>query len=245
MCKRRRYKIIDRGFSAIICISFLSAALLTGCGNSQKEPSEESEARIDISELKEHNSDIFGWIYAPDTAINYPLMQNADGDDSFYTDHDESKEFDENGSVYIEAANLNNMCDFNEVIHGIPSEEIDSFLDRDYFEDHEYIHVYLSGNSLVYYIVAAYSRDNNRLLEQYDFSYAYGCQEFIDEIYSGKSMNKNIRSGWESGLTPEHFLITLTTDGAGDKQNVVIGCLVGDAAGQIDRVVDWSDPDNE
>ncbi|MEE3451830.1 MAG: hypothetical protein VZR27_14275, partial [Acutalibacteraceae bacterium] len=77
--------------------------------------------------------------------------------------------------------------------------------------------------------------------EQYDFSYASGCSEFIDEIYSKAGMNGIIREGCESGLSPEHFLITLTTDSITEpgRQTVVVGCLVGDAAGKINREIDY------
>jgi len=242
----RRYKTIDRYFFAFLALIFMTTALLTGCGKDAKENADSDESGIDIRELQESNSDIFAWIHVPDSEINYPVLQSSDGDDSFYQSHNSEKEPDANGAVYIEAANLSNMCDFNEVIHGIPREYIDNFLDRDYFEKHDYIYFYMDGNILVYYIVAAYSREDTRLLEQYDFSYAYGCQQFIDEMYSGKSMNKNLRSGWERGITPEHFLITLTTEGYGNgNQNIVVGCLVADVAGNIDREVDWSYPDNE
>ena len=48
-------------------------------------------------------------------------------------------------------------------------------------------------------------------------------------------------------LAPENFLITLTTPSIDEpgKQTVVIGCLVGDVRGDIDRYVDYSEPYDE
>ncbi|WP_155838106.1 hypothetical protein [Butyrivibrio sp. FCS014] len=45
----------------------------------------------------------------------------------------------------------------------------------------------------------------------------------------------------------ENFLITLSTRNNDDpsKQTVVIGCLVGDVRGEIDRYIDYSDPEDE
>lgn len=242
MNKTRRYTDIDREIVKKIILVVLVLLTVTGCAKTDKEinPSDGDGTLIDFESLREENEDIFAWIYAPGTGINGPLLQNSDGDDEFYKSHNVAKEPDPNGCYYIESANMKDMCDFNEVVHGVPTAELGRFLDRSYFESHQYIQVYMDGNSLIYYIMAAYTRDNSRLLEQYDFSYASGCQQFIDEIYSGRSMNKNIRSGWETGLEPGHFLLTLTSDDS-DKQTVVIGCLVGDAAGKIDRVIDWED----
>jgi sortase B len=145
------------------------------------------------------------------------------------------------------------MCDFNEVLHGSsPSDgtmfaDLQKFLDKKFFDDHEYIYIYMEDNALVYYVYAAFARNDNRLLETYDFTYASGCQAFLDEIDSNKSMNKMLRHGWDGVVDPENFIITLTTKSADDpsKQTVVIGCLVGDAAGTIDRVVDYTDPDTD
>lgn len=48
----------------------------------------------------------------------------------------------------------------------------------------------------------------------------------------------NLREGWE-GVTPYHFLITLTTqkEENADRQFVVVAIMTEDAAGTIDRIV--------
>ena len=53
-----------------------------------------------------------------------------------------------------------------------------------------------------------------------------------------------MREGWEGQVKPENFLITLTTTNAETgKQLVVVGTLIGDVAGTIDRYVDYGDPE--
>ncbi len=252
MGKNGRYRY--RGFVAV-CFALM---LLSGCGKSSGSAADvansSEDSHVDIKELQKENSDVFAWVTVPDTNINYPVLQNGEGDDRFYTDHNWLKESDPNGAIYIEAANLRNMCDFNEVLHGQnPGDgtmfsDLSKFLDRTFFEEHPYIYVYLDGNALIYYTFAAYTRDDKRLIEQYDFTYAFGCQAFLDEIYSGsRSMTKNVRTGWEDAVTPENFIITLSTASREDpgKQIILVGCLVGDLRGTIDRYVDYSDPGSE
>lgn len=260
MYTKRRYKIVDMITVKGLFLP-LTVVLLTGCSQKAADsvrntgyeksvlPTEQTTGFEDIKSL---NEDAFAWLYIPDTDINYPILQDSEGDDSFYKGHNEYKEPDENGAIHIEAANLNNMCDFNEVIYGSSPDDgsrfaqLNNFLDKDFFDEHKYVHVYMEDNSLIYYIIAAYTRDNTRLLEQYDFSYASGCMEFINEIYRKGDDNKIIREGCETGLKPEHFLITLTTDSTDEpgKQTVVIGCLMGDVAGKIDRDVDYGDEED-
>ncbi len=257
-----RYKKID-GKAAKRVLALLAAVMLiTGCGASsdKNDVSLEgarsetgSDSHVDFDKLREVNSDIFAWIYVPDTNIDYPVVQSSLGDDYYYINHNINKKEDPKGAIYTEAANLTNMCDFNEVLHGqCPDDgtmfaDLNKFLDRSFFEEHPYIYIYMDGNALIYYTFAAFARNDTRLIQQYDFTYASGCQAFLDEIYNGRSMNRIVRSGWENAVEVDNFIITLTTKNSDDptKQTVVVGCLVGDLRGVIDRVVDYSDPESD
>ena len=254
-----RNNYIDKiALKRLLCIA-LSVLMLTGCGKgasgaeAAQGAQESTKERGDFDVLKAQNEDIFAWVYVPDTNIDYPVCQSSEGDDSYYITHNYLKQEDPKGAIYTECANLKDMCDFNEVLHGSSPEDgtqfadLQKFLDRKFFEEHEYIHIYMEGNALLYIVFAAFSREDNRLLAEYDFTYASGCQAFLDEIYSGRSMNRNIRTGWEDMVEPENFIITLSTKNRDDpgKQTVVVGCLVGDVAGTIDRYMDYSDPEDE
>ena len=87
---------------------------------------------------------------------------------------------------------------------------------------------------------AACERENTSLIRSYDFTYGSGCEQFLKDLYESRQMGKNLREGWEE-MTPYHFLMTLTTESQGDpnRQFVVVAALVGDAAGEIDRTVEW------
>ncbi len=263
MGKTCRYNNVSMNALKFGLTMILAAMLLVGCGKGNgnadiaitdgARDESAADSHVDFEKLKQTNSDIFAWLYIPDTDIDYPVVQNGDGDDSFYLNHNVYREEDPKGAIHIEAANMKDMCDFNEVLLGSAPEDgdmfagLNKFLDRSYFEDHKYIYVYTEGNALIYYVFAAYSREDTKLLQQYDFSYASGCREFLNEIFSSKSMNRNVRAGWERAVEVENFLITLSTQNTDDpsKQTVVIGCLVGDVRGEIDRYIDYSDPEDE
>lgn len=203
------------------------------------------DAQVDFRALKEENPEIFAWIYIPDTSIDAPVAQSGESDE-YYASHNITKENDENGALYIEAANLTSMCDFNTVIHGNTAEDGESglfaelyqFSDPDYFDSHEQMYLYLEDNVLTYEIFAAYERENNSLIRTYDFTYLTGCDQFLKDMYGIRSMNMMIRSGWED-VTPYHFLVTLTTSRGkdSDSQFVVLAALIEDPAGTIDRAV--------
>ncbi len=202
------------------------------------------DASVDFAVLKEENPEIFAWLYVPGTEIDVPVLQSMQGDD-FYGTHNASGEEDADGAVYIELANLANMCDFNTVMHGKtggeetgPFAELYRFADPDYFKEHEQMYLYLDGNVLTYEIFAAYERENTSLIREYDFTYYTGCRQFLNDLYGTRDLGMNLREGWD-GLTPYQFLVTLTTqkEDNKDRQMVVVAVLTADAAGTINRIV--------
>ena len=245
-----RRKVIK---SSILACLILVAAALGACGSDKEEyieeiaeevPEETTNASIDFDELRERNPDIFAWLSIPGTEINYPVLQSGESD-TFYESHNAEGEEDDTGAVYIELANLTNMCDFNTVLHGKTGADEDGlfadlyrFADPDFFEDHEYAYLYLDGNVLTYEIFAAYERENTSLIRTYDFTYLSGCQKFLDDLYGTRDMSMNLREGCE-GVGAYKFVITLTTQRAenAEKQFVVLAVLVQDEAGTINRVV--------
>lgn len=205
------------------------------------------DTQVDFEALKKENPDIFAWLYIPGTDIDCPVLQSTQADD-FYESHDAFGKENEEGALYTELANLTNMCDFNTVIHGKAPRngekglftDLYKFGDPDFFADHKDIYLYLEGNLLTYTVFAAYERENDSLIRSYDFTYGGGCEKFLADLYGTREMGKNLREGWE-GITPYNFLITLTAGGGADaeKQFVVVAALTGDAAGKIDRAVEW------
>lgn len=205
------------------------------------------DADVDFEMLQAENPDIFAWLYIPGTEIDAPVLQSAEADD-YYENHNAFGESDKGGALYTELANLKNMCDFNTIIHGKAGQDGEGglfsdlyrFADPDFFGQHEDIYLYLDGNLLTYTVFAAYERENTSLIRTYDFTYGSGCEKFLADMYNSREMGKNLREGWEEA-TPYHFLITLTAESPADpeRQFVVIAALVGDAAGNIDRTVEW------
>lgn len=238
---------------ASLTVLTVAAAIMTisisGCGKAKTgsgdaEPTPEAtveeenkiEFTTDIKSLTEQNEDIFAWLRIPGTNIDYPILQSGITDD-YYESHNEKMEEDEDGALYIEMANMMDMCDFNTVIHGKQSKfnELYKYADPEFFGSNGEIFVFLDGNVLTYQVFAAYERDNTSLIRTYDFSYISGCQEFLDDLYN-KEIGKNLLEDW-GVITPYNFCITLTTqlEENSDKQYVVVAALVNDEAGTINR----------
>ncbi len=202
-----------------------------------------ADGHIDLEALQKQNPDIFAWLYVPGTDIDGPVLQSGIADD-YYESHTADGKEGETGALYTEMANLMNMCDFNTIIHGKDEKEGDILYDMhffenpDFFAEHNKLYLYLSDNVLTYEIVAAYYDEGSDILRRHDYTTFQGCQDYLTKMYGAKDMGKNFREGWEE-LTPYHFLLTLngSTRNSTASQYVVIGVLVEDAAGRIERVI--------
>ncbi len=201
-----------------------------------------ADNQIDFTRLQEQNPDIFAWLYIPGTGIDLPVLQSPVSDE-YYITHDIFGNENSAGAVYTEMPNLMNMCDFNTVIHGddlakgSPFWELHRFEEADFFARHEILYLYLPDNVLTYEIFAAYYDEGSDILRRYDYTSYAGCEAHLEDICMGRSMNRHFREGWE-GLTPYHFLVTLDgKTGEDGTQYVVIGALIKDEAGKIDRVI--------
>lgn len=204
-------------------------------------PDKDADISSKLNSMMTDNNDAFAWITVDGTSIDGPVFQSWEEDD-YYASHNRTNENDNIGEMYIEMANIIDMCDFNTVIHGSGGEngvfaELINFENPDFFEANEEFTIYLADNKLKYEIWAVTERENTSLIRDYDFTYSSGCKAFLEDVYDSKVMNKHIRSGW-GDANENMFMVTLTVDNpASDKQLIVIGALVEDQRGTINRVV--------
>ena len=199
---------------------------------------ESQSLNIDFNQLQAKNSDIFAWIKVPGTDIDMPVLRSEE-DDTFYTTHDADKNPSTDGAAYVEMANFPQMCDFNTVIHGSKAifSDLINFENPDFFDKNDTFYIYMPDNVLTYTIWTVYTRENNSMLRAYNFADGKGCRAFLDDVYNGRYMGKQIRDGWYE-LNEYKFIVTLTIDDpSSNDQLVVMGALVDDAAGNINREV--------
>ena len=241
----------DKRPSISILFVLVLAVCLSGCGGRNAGNSaatsgtmgeSAADLSVDLSPLIAQNPDIFGWLYIPESGIDDPLMQRIDGDDAWYLTHDCTGAESPEGALFIEAGNLLDMCDFNTIIHGYGGkggifEELTRFADPDYFDSHGQCYIVIDGNALTYEIWTAYERNDTSILRSYDLTETSGCEAYLEDMrWEQASSGALIREGWEAGVGPDTFLITLTADSvAPGRQFVVQGCLIADQAGTIRR----------
>lgn len=189
------------------------------------------EKNLDWEKLWDTNEHIYGWIYIPNTNVDYPVLQHPT-DDSYYLDYnlDGSKGYP--GCIYSEHRyNSTNWDDFNTLLYGHNMKNgtmfktLHYFEDSKFFEENRYIYIYTPEHTYVYDIFGAYTYSNKHILATYHFQTDTNRQTYLDEVFAIRDMSAHFREGVE--VTPEDYLLTLTTcTGNSSTRYLVQGVLV-------------------
>ena len=91
---------------------------------------------VDFEHLRKVNGDVIGWIFCPDTAINYPVVHATDNE--YYLDRDYRREYDPNGAIFTDADNSPGFADFNTIIYGHHMADMSMFASLEYWLDQAY-----------------------------------------------------------------------------------------------------------
>jgi sortase B len=121
---------------------------------------------VDFSALKAINSDAIGWLYCPDTVIDYPVMEAQDY--TYYLRHLPDGTYNINGSVFLDYGCAPDFSDRLSVIYGhnMKTEKmfgtLVNYKDQAYYDAHPYLYLYTeTGNyriSLIYGAVVSADR---------------------------------------------------------------------------------------
>lgn len=176
---------------------------------------QKADLPIDFEGLWEINPEIYAWIRIPDTNIDYPVLQHEEEDQSYYLTRDIYGETQQAGSIYTESYNQKDFTDPNTVLYGHNMKNgsmfhnVRYFAEKEFFDEHEELYIYLPDKILKYEIIACYEYDDRHLLGSFDFSDGEVFAEYLEGIMNPRSIYAMVREGIE--LTTEDRLVTLST----------------------------------
>jgi len=187
---------------------------------------------LDWDALHEENGDIYAWIYVPDTAVDYPVLQHPT-DNSYYLDYNMDGTKGYPGCIYTEDYNSKDFSDIHTVIYGHNLEDktmfstLHNFEDGELFDKDHYIFIYTEDYVFVYRIFAAYEFNSIHLLDNYDYTNEYVYEDYLKKIYQIADEAANVREDIQ--VTTEDKIVTLSTcteDHDSGRRFLVTGVLV-------------------
>ncbi|WP_323090066.1 class B sortase [Allobaculum sp. JKK-2023] len=171
------------------------------------------DREIDFAKLKEINPEVIGWIYVPNTEINYPILQSEDNEKYLNTNLNGEPEV--TGSIYIENFNAADFSDPVTLVYGHTTfdstgeyeletmfSELHNFEDPAYFEANPYIYIYTPEKTMKYQIFSAVVFDNRYIPGNYQFLDPVDFQNYLDELRNtpGANVNRDLEVTQDTGI---------------------------------------------
>lgn len=166
-------------------------------------------ATIDLKALREINPDVVGWIYIPNSYINYPLMQGADN--QFYLEHTWEGNANPYGSIFLEHRNSPDLTDFNTIIYGHNMRNGSMFagLSNYAYQWHwawnRYVYIVTDSGILRYEIFSSYFAD----VDSTTYGLSFNQPETRENFIAHALENSQIETGITPAITDR--IITLST----------------------------------
>lgn len=194
-------------------------------GDPEQIKASEIPITVDFDALLERNGDVTGWLYCPETAVNYPIVQGQSNDQYLHRDIDGNHL--KSGTLFVDYRNGTLGTDANYIIYGHNMKNGSMFNALAKYKKQ----AYYDSHPIMYYLTP----EGNYRLELF----AGRVVKRDDEIYTFNQSNEELqglldeyksKSTFESAVEPgpDDIIITLSTcsyefDNA---RYIVIGRLV-------------------
>ena len=171
----------------------VSSPQSTPSGSTSESEEYFPEAYADIENLLSVNPDIVGWIWIPNTNINYPLLR-ADNNQKYLSLSYNLKQTN-SGSIFMDYRNSPDFSNDNTVIYGHNMKNggmfgrLKDYSDIDFLKEHCFFYIFTKDRILKYRIFAAYKTENTSESYTMDFSGDVSYGDYISYIESNSKSN--------------------------------------------------------
>lgn len=172
-----------------------------------------SETQNQIQKLKEINSDVKGWISIENTKISHPVVQTVDN--SFYLEHDVSKNKNRYGAIFVDANNdisdPKNFQGQNIVIYGHYMKDgsmfasLKNFRNPVFFKSNDTIKLDLFLKSYKFQVFGVYLVNDDFDYRSASLGTEANIKNLLKRLRSKKVMNRDVT------LSPDDTILTLST----------------------------------
>ncbi len=149
---------------------------------SGSDKEETNSAFIDLATI---NDNYKGWLKIEDTVIDYPVMKSSEDDQEYYLHRDFDKNYSFSGTPFIGAGADENSDAFVIYAHnmnnGTMFGTLDFYADKEWAEQHPYIHFDTANEDRVYRVFAAFQ---TTIGGENEFKYNERAGKLNDEEYT-------------------------------------------------------------
>lgn len=163
---------------------------------------------IDFGQLLARNEDVVGWLYCPDTVLNYPVVKGENNDEYLHADLDGN--YLKSGSLFVDYRSGWPGEDYNHIIYGHSMKNgtmfrmLLKYRDQAYYDAHPILYYLTPGGNYELELFAGRTVLSNDNIYSFDLT-KEGILELAKE-YQKHSDFKN-----DVALSEEDIIVTLST----------------------------------
>ena len=184
------------------------------------EPASEIPIQVDWELLKQTNPDIIGWLYCPDTIINYPVVQTVDNDKYLTIDFNGSTS--SAGTIFADYNSVVGIRQSHLILYGHNLKDnsmfgsLKSYGDYEYYEEHPVFYFLTPSGSYRIELMACQTIEAVKANYPTYFS--------TDADFSSHIARMTGAAYWVNAeyATTEYQLITLSTCTSSDAKRLVL-----------------------
>ena len=115
----------------------------------KRKPKKKTKKYLSLNwvKLKQKYPNIIGWLYIPNTNINFPVVQNKQ-DGNFYLTHSAEDKPSELGAIFLDNTQPNNFSDENTIVYGHSVDfvggmftDLTKFVDKEFFDKNKEFYI--------------------------------------------------------------------------------------------------------
>ncbi len=198
---------------------------------SEENETDKAPIEVDLAVLRDVNEDICGWLYIPDTNVNFPVLQGKNNKQYLFQSY--KKEYLTAGSIFVDYRCRADLTDKNTVIYGHNMHngsmfgKLKKYADEDYRDGHPYVYLMRAdGQWNKYEIIACFQAAVDGAV--YDLPLEADGEDERFELLKETIEKENLYAS-SATLSEDDRLITLSTctqDSRNDVRVIVIAKLI-------------------
>ena len=168
-----------------------------------------SPIQVDFDTLLDGNADIKGWLYSPDTKIDYPVVQARDNSYYLYRFMDGS--YNPSGTLFIDYRNMGDFTSKNTVIYGHHMGDgsmlasIVDYEEQSYYDEHPVLYLNTPGGDYRLDVFAGFVTWYDSRVYLFDFGSRTEFEEWVNLMRSYSDFSSDVEVGLDDRI------VTLST----------------------------------
>lgn len=214
----REYKVAEKMYEGLND-KYVSSAPAGSTADKDKDSEEKPEddgldpevspVNIDFDTLLADCADIVGWLHAPNTVINYPVVQAEDNDK--YLHHFIDGTYNPSGTLFFDCLCESDLSSTNTILYGHHMNDgtmlasICNYSSQSYYDAHPVMYLNTPTQNYRIEVFSAYITDPGAVSYTIEFGEDYTMENFLQEVRYLSDFSCNVE------VSPEDHIITLST----------------------------------